>query len=58
MTSTVAELAGASEDAVADERAVLAVTNLPGFGISAETDNAMEHRLCSKCGKLEVRMRV
>ena len=55
MTMGIAEIAGASDDAIEAERAMFAGRGLPGFGISADTDDSMEHRRCARCGKFEVR---
>jgi hypothetical protein len=55
MTMGIAELAGASEEAIQAEHDAFAGRGLPGFGISGETDESMQHRRCAKCGKFEVR---
>ena len=57
MLQGIAEIAGLGDDAIEGEREVFAGHGLPGLGISAETDDAMEHRACAKCGKFEVRAR-
>lgn len=57
MTQNIAEIAGLGDDAIEREREMFAGHGLPGAGISAEVDDAMEHRTCAKCGKFELRAR-
>lgn len=57
LTEGIAEIAGGSDDEIAAERRAFAGVGLPGFGMSAEQDDAYEHRRCSKCRKFETRLR-
>ena len=57
MLQNIAEIVGLGDDAIEREREMFAGHGLPGAGISGETDDAMEHRTCSKCRKFELRAR-
>jgi hypothetical protein len=62
MLRSMSESAGDTSDAAWEfdrrTRERLGVKGLPGLGVSEEVDESFEHRLCPKCGDVEVRERV
>ncbi len=61
MLQSMSESAGdASDEAWEFDRRMreaVGVKGLPGLGISEEVDESFEHRICPKCGNVEVRVR-
>ena len=62
MLQSMSESAGDTSDKAWEfdrrTRERLGVKGLPGLGISEAVDESFEHRLCPKCGNVEVRERV
>jgi hypothetical protein len=51
----IAEIGGLDEEDIEFERQAFEGVGFPGIGLSAEVDESFEHRLCSKCEKMELR---
>ncbi len=56
---SLAEISGDVSDKAWDEeqavKAELGLEGLPGVGLSKEAEATFEHRVCPKCGNVEVR---